>query len=79
MSRIPIIHPGSMIEHELEYLNITHEDAALYLEIGPEELEGIIEGRYPITDELADKAEEYLCLNADMLKRWQKAYNEKVS
>jgi addiction module HigA family antidote len=48
-------HPGELIEMELEALNLSVEEAARRMEVDPQQLQDIVDGRSPITAEIAPR------------------------
>ena len=49
------IHPGETVKESLEYLGYTSRDFAAQTGINQKDLDGIIEGKAPITPEIAAK------------------------
>ena len=70
------LHPGVMVQRELDYLRLTQSDAAVKLGIKPESLNRIIKGHSPVTPDFALRMERAFQLNAEMLLKWQAGYDK---
>lgn len=68
-------HPGGVIGDEIESLGLTIEGAALGLGIAPHHLVAVIEGRSPVSPEMALRLEKALGSSADMWLRLQVAHD----
>jgi HTH-type transcriptional regulator/antitoxin HigA len=67
-------HPGSLIKDELDYRGIKQKDFALDIDINPTMLNEIINGKRPVTPQIALLLEKTLAIKADYWLRFQSQY-----
>ena len=76
MSRDNPSHPGELIFHEcIDYLDMTEEEAAERLDMDLRQLMAIVEGREPITLNVARRLSLVFCSTTDAWLRMQDAYD----
>lgn len=68
-------HPGELIKDELEYRNIPQSELANKIGLSASSLNKMLNGKRPLTPELALTMEAVLGVNADMLVRMQSDYD----
>jgi antitoxin HigA-1 len=78
MPRTPI-HPGEILTDELQEINITIADLAQQLDVSPELINNLVEGKQDITVELAAKLSQYFGTSSELWLNLQKSYEEKLA
>ncbi|MBP3253105.1 MAG: HigA family addiction module antidote protein [Bacteroidales bacterium] len=68
------VHPGGILEMELEDRGIKQKDFAKQIGMLPSNLNRIIKGKSPITENIAEKIEEALNIRKELWLRYQKDY-----
>ncbi len=70
-----LLHPGEVLNDELEARNISKKDFATILEMQPPHLSDIIKGKRHISAKLALKLEKHLGIDAGFWLRLQNSYD----
>lgn len=72
-------HPGELLKDELSFRNLKQKDLASAMGLSYTALNEVLNGRRPLSTELALMFEAYLGVNADLLMRMQTDYNLQIS
>ncbi len=71
---MPPMHPGEMLLDELEYLEIDPADFALMLDVAPELLQEVLEGKRDVDGEMALRISQCLGTTPQLWMNLQSAY-----
>ena len=75
MIEVPFIHPGEHLREILEEQGISPVTFAELIAVDPDYMEGIIEGRLPITSEVAVRIGKELDMSPEFWLRQQARYD----
>lgn len=70
------VAPGGLVAMEIEERRITQKEFAKKINVHPVYLNRVLNGKLPITFEMAKKIEDALGINAETLVKMQKQYEE---
>lgn len=71
-------HPGRLIKNELDEMGLDVTAAAASLSVTPQQLDNIINGKLPVTPEIATRLEQHIGSTAEAWLRMQAAYDSSL-
>ena len=72
------VPPGSMLEEKIAEMGLTVEAMAEKIELMPTEARRLLEGEIALTDELADKLEEWTGISHEVWNNWEQTYRDNL-